>query len=102
MDGKVRAFLHRIAEDERLKERVEGVKAESAEESAQALSDIARAEGFDLSPEDLLSIGKPEDGELDEAELTQVSGGGSACWCVALGIGDAHCLCIAAGGGELG
>lgn len=132
VDEKVKAFLHRVSEDEKLREKVEGIGDVGAEEAAQAISAIARAEGFDLSPEDLLSLGASGDGELDDAELAQVSGGGTACACVAFGFGDMtdndgkqygigcpvfgkcsgyvedgtgrpyYCLCIAGGGGALG
>ncbi|MBR4656217.1 MAG: Nif11-like leader peptide family RiPP precursor [Oscillospiraceae bacterium] len=70
MNENVKSFLEEAAKDEALAERLAG--AETAEE----LLALAAEKGYALKEEDLASaLAAPKTGELDDADLDDVTGG---------------------------
>ena len=62
-----RAFANRVRNDPALRSRIEGAATD------QARLDIARAEGFDFTRDDVLKMRD----ELTDDDLDRVAGGGS-------------------------
>lgn len=141
MGEALRGFLHRASEDEAVKEKLAALQPAIGLDDgttpsegdfaamAQQASELAQAEGFDVSPDELVALWEGAGTqELDDAELAQVAGGKDVCACVAFGMGTVlgdkkycfgwgscdkaavpegekqeksfFCMCFAGGGGE--
>jgi len=80
-------FFEKIKSDPALKAKYEAIlkKHEAAKDRdavAAELTELARSEGFDTTPNGVLSAFAPK-GEIGEEELESVSGGGTGtAWCV--------------------
>ena len=119
----------RLAEAAKVDEGVAGPSDADRVQMARSFAQVAQAEGFDVSPDELVALWEGAGSqELDDAELAQVAGGKDVCACVAFGMGTVlgdkkycfgwgscdkaavpegekqeksfFCMCFAGGGGE--
>ena len=100
MSEELRGFLHRASEDEAVKEKLAALQPAIGPDDgttpsegdyaamAQQASELAQAEGFDVSPDELVALWEGAGSqELDDAELAQVAGGKDICACAGYGHG---------------
>ncbi len=109
MNEKVTRFYEVVSADDALQAELvavtEGVNLDSLSEEeareamAEAVAAFAAAHELDLNAEDILAAdAKAPEGELSEAELEGVSGGGR-CACVIIGAVKG-CGCVVVGGAK--
>ena len=108
MNEKVSRFYEVVSADDALQAELvavtEGVSLEGLSEKearaaiAEAVASFAAAHDLDLTVEDLLAADVAPEGELSEAELAGVSGGGR-CACVIIGAVKG-CGCVVVGGAK--
>lgn len=106
MRDNVQAFYEAVVKDAALREKlvslekeVAGKELTTAEREAfirEQVLPVAKAAGFDLTPEELKAYQPKE--ELSDRELSEVSGGG-ACFCFIAG-GAKGAGCVLIGGGK--
>ena len=110
MNETVNRFYEAVSADGELREELvsvtEGVTLDGVSEDvarvamADAVAAFAATHGFDLAAEDILAAdGKAPEGELSDAELETVTGGGCGCFVIGAVKG---CVCIIGGGAGKG
>jgi predicted ribosomally synthesized peptide with nif11-like leader len=67
------AFYKKVGEDENLKQQMMSLRGDSQTVYAK-ITEIARAEGYDIDPQDFEEA-FTNDGPLDDAAVAQVAGG---------------------------
>lgn len=76
---QLEAFYKKLAEDKALKDQVTEIKGD-IDTVYQGIVKIARANGFDITAEDIRAL-HAEDQELDDEQLDMVAGGGCTSVC---------------------
>jgi predicted ribosomally synthesized peptide with nif11-like leader len=82
----IKKFYEKVRNDDDLQYKIMSAGAKSTDEAFEAVTKIANSNGFAFTKADLYSYAEQtikqlsEDGELDEAELDAVAGGGAPEW----------------------
>ena len=99
----VKNFYAKVNEDESLQQQLKELARTSAEESTQALIQLANEQGFSFDNNDLEAFfaetakNLSPTGELSEAELDAVAGGNTPAWILASVLNYWYCFASAIG-----
>jgi len=99
----VKNFYAKVNEDESLQQQLIELARTSAEESMQALIQLANEQGFSFDNNDLEAFfaetakNLSPTGELSEAELDAVAGGNTPAWILASVLNYWYCVASAIG-----
>ncbi len=108
MSENLKKFLSLIANDKELEAKALACNELGEEKGKQAMLELAKENGIELTAADLEKKAEPVSGELDDNELDAVAGGSGVCICAFAGGGggkDADdgkvygCACVLYGQG---